>query len=152
MSQAKHYIPERYSNVVPYLTVSDAKAALDFYQRALGANIVMVMEEPSGRVAHAEISIGGTIIMLSDEFLELGAVSPTRLGGRTSSLMVYVSDVDAFLANAIAQGGALERPAADQFYGDRTGGFKDPFGHSWYIATHIEDVPEEELKQRMKGE
>lgn len=141
-------IPDGYHSVTPYLIVSDAPRALEFYKAAFGATELMRMTQPDGRVGHAEIRIGDSPVMLADEFPEIGARSPQTIGGTAVSLMVYVPDVDAVVAQAVAAGAKLTRPIADQFYGDRIGGVADPFGHSWFIATHEEDVPPDELERR----
>jgi PhnB protein len=141
-------IPDGYHSVTPYLIVADAPRALDFYKAAFGATELMRMTQPDGRVGHAEIRIGDSPVMLADEFPEIGARSPQAIGGTPVSLMVYVPDVDAVVAQAVAAGAKVTRPVADQFYGDRIGGVADPFGHSWFIATHKEDVPQEELERR----
>ncbi len=141
-------IPDGYHSVTPYLIVHDAAAALDFYKKALGAVETVRMPAPGGRVGHAEIRIGDSVVMLADEHPDMGAKSPRTIGGSPISLMVYVEDVDARVAQAVAAGGKLVRPVADQFYGDRTGGVDDPFGYHWYLATHVEDVPPDELKKR----
>lgn len=144
-------IPDGYHSITPYITVHDGKAALDFYQKAFGAAVTVNMPDAKGRVAHAEFKIGDSVVMMSDEAPDLGALSPKTLGGRSSSLMVYVPDVDGFVAHAVAAGAKLVRPVADQFYGDRNGGLEDPFGHSWFIATHVEDVSAEEMQRRLKA-
>ncbi|MBL0313122.1 MAG: VOC family protein [Holophagaceae bacterium] len=144
-------IPEGYHSVTPYLIVHGAANALDFYKRAFGAVELFRMEAPEGRIGHAEIRIGDSHIMLADEHPEMGAKSPETLGGSPVSLMLYVQDVDQVFAQAVEAGAGVERPLADQFYGDRTGGLKDPFGHVWFVATHIEDVPPEELDRRAKA-
>ena len=142
-------IPEGYHSVTPYIVVDDAAAALDFYKRAFGAEEVLRM--PMGdRIGHAEIRIGDSFVMLADEFPEWGRLGPKARGGTTVSLMIYLEDVDAAFARAIAAGGKEERPVQDQFYGDRSGSLYDPFGHSWTLSTHIEDVPEDEMQRRMK--
>jgi PhnB protein len=141
-------IPEGYHTVTPYLIVNDAARALEFYQQAFGATEVYRMTDNSGRVGHAEIKIGDSHIMLADEHPEIGARSPQAFGGSPISLLIYVEDVDALVKQATAAGAKLTRPVADQFYGDRTGGLEDPFGHAWYIATHVEDVAPEELERR----
>lgn len=150
MSKTVQAIPEGYHSITPYLTVHDGQAALDFYQRAFGASVVLTMPNPDGRLAHAEIKLGDSHVMLSDEFPDWGALSPKTLGGRSGTLMFYVQDVDAVVARAVAAGAKLDRPVANQFYGDRVGSVSDPFGHSWHIATHIEDLSEVELQQRMQ--
>ena len=141
-------IPEGYHTVTPYLIINGAARALEFYQQAFGATEVYRMTDKSGRVGHAEIKIGDSHIMLADEHPEIGARSPQAFGGSPISLALYVEDVDALVKQAVAAGGKLIRPVADQFYGDRTGGVEDPFGHVWYIATHVEDVAPEELERR----
>ena len=141
-------IPDGYHSVTPYLIVHDAAAALDFYKKALGAVELMRMPAPNGRIGHAEIRIGNSPVMLADEHPEIGAKSARTIGGSPVSLMVYVEDVDARVAQAVAAGATLSRPVANQFYGDRTGGVDDPFGYHWYLATHVEDVPPDELEKR----
>ncbi|HSD19408.1 MAG TPA: VOC family protein [Anaeromyxobacter sp.] len=141
-------IPDGYHSVTPYLIVKDAPRALEFYKAAFGATELMRMTQPDGRVGHAEVRIGDSPVMLADEFPEIGAKSPQTIGGTAVSLMIYVPDVDAVVGQAVAAGAKLTRPVADQFYGDRIGGVTDPFGHAWFIATHKEDVPPEELARR----
>ena len=141
-------IPEGYHSVTPYLILDDATRALEFYKKALGAVELMRMPAPGGKIGHAEIKIGDSPVMLADESLEMGARSARTIGGSPISLMVYVEDVDARVAQAVAAGAKLTRPIANQFYGDRTGGIDDPFGFHWYLATHIEDVPPVELATR----
>jgi PhnB protein len=141
-------IPEGYHSVTPYLIVDGAADALDFYARAFDAKEIMRM--PMGdRIGHAEILIGDSHIMLADEFADMGHLGPKSRGGPTSSQMIYLEDVDAAFARAIAAGATEDRPIADQFYGDRSGTLSDPFGHQWTLATHVEDVPEEEMRRRM---
>lgn len=140
-------IPDGYHSVTPYLIVDDAARALEFYKKAFGAVELMRMPAPGGKIGHAEIRIGDSPIMLADES-EMGARSARSIGGSPISLMVYVEDVDARVAQAVAAGATLVRPVANQFYGDRTGGVDDPFGYHWYIATHVEDVPPDELEKR----
>jgi PhnB protein len=141
-------IPEGYHSVTPYLIIHDATAALEFYKKALGAVELMRFPAPGGKIGHAEIRIGDSPVMLADESPEMNALSARTIGGSPVSLMVYVEDVDALVAQAVAAGAKLVRPVANQFYGDRTGGIDDPFGFHWYIATHIEDVPPDELEKR----
>jgi PhnB protein len=141
-------IPAGYNGAIPYLTVHDGTRAIEFYQRAFGAVETMRIADPSGKIGHAEIKIGEIIIMLSDEHPEMGIVSPKTLGGTPSAIMMYVPDVDAFTKQAEVAGAKITRPVADQFYGDRSGKLEDPFGHVWWIATHIEDVSPEEMKRR----
>jgi PhnB protein len=141
-------IPDGYHSVTPYLSVRNAGEALDWYEDALGATEVMRFEH-GGKVGHAEIKIGDSVVMLSDEWPEGGHLSPQSLGGTAVSLHVYVDDVDQAFARAIDAGGKQERAVQDQFYGDRSGTFIDPFGHRWNLATHVEDVSEDELHLRM---
>ena len=144
-------IPEGYHTLTPYLIVKGAARALDFYAKALGAKELFRMAEPSGRVGHAEMSIGDSRFMLADEFPERGAVAPPAPGGRYVTFLVYVPDVDAAFARAIAAGAKAVRPVQDQFYGDRSGMLEDPFGHQWTLATHVEDVSPEEVERRSSG-
>ena len=141
-------IPDGYHTVTPYLIVGDAARAIEFYEQAFGAVEVMRMDGRAGKIGHAEIRIGDSPIMLADESPEMGARSARTIGGSPISLMVYVEDVDARVAQAVAAGAKLTRPVANQFYGDRTGGVEDPFGYHWYLATHVEDVPPDELARR----
>ena len=141
-------IPDGYHSVTPYLILDDAARALEFYKQAFGAVELLRMPGPNGKIGHAEIRIGDSPIMLADEAPAMGARSARSIGGSPISLMVYVEDVDALVAQAVAAGGKLVRPVADQFYGDRTGGIDDPFGYHWYLATHVEDVPPDELERR----
>ncbi len=142
-------IPEGYHTVTPYLAVRDAAKALDFYTKALGAKERFRFEH-GGKIGHAEFQIGDSIVMLSDEWPEGGHLSPQSLGGTPASLHIYVDDVDNAFKRAIDAGAKEERAVQDQFYGDRSGTFLDPFGHRWNLATHIEDVSEEELQRRMQ--
>lgn len=141
-------IPQGFRSVTPYLTLGDAARALDFYKRAFGAQEVMRMEGPGGKIGHAEIKIGDSPIMLADEVPQMGYRSPHSIGGSPVSLMLYVQDVDKVVDRAIKAGAKLERPVADQFYGDRNGTIQDPFGHIWTISTHKEDVSPEEMQRR----
>ncbi len=144
-------VPPGFHTVTPYLTVKNALAALEFYTKAFGATERFRMLMPDGRLAHAEIQIGNSIIMMCDEFPEHGGKSPQTLGGSPVNLYVYVADVDAFYNKAVAAGAKASKPVMDQFYGDRSGQLQDPFGHFWWIATHKEDVSPEELKKRMQA-
>ncbi len=141
-------IPDGYHTVTPYLIVRDAARALDFYRQALGAEELFRMPSPDGKVAHAEIQVGTSRIMLGDECPAMNARSAQTIGGSPVGLCVYVEDVDARFAKAIAAGGKQIRPVKNQFYGDRSGTLEDPFGLQWTIATHVEDVPPEELGKR----
>jgi PhnB protein len=142
-------IPEGYHTATPYLIVKGAAEAIEFYKKAFGARELIRFADPSGKVGHAEIKIGNSPIMLADEHPEVGALSPKSLGGTAVSILLYVEDVDRLFAQAIAAGGKVDRPVRDQFYGDRSGTLKDPFGHVWTIATHKEDVSLEEMRRRM---
>ena len=142
-------IPAGFHAVTPYLTMSDGARALEFYGKAFGAKVRMRMDAPGGRIGHAEIKIGDSVIMLADEHPEMDARSPTHFGGSPVSIMIYVEDVDKQFKQALAAGGTELRPLTDQFYGDRSGTLKDPFGHSWHLSTHKEDVSMEEMNRRM---
>lgn len=141
-------IPAGYHSVTPYITVRNAAKAIEFYKAAFGATEVMRFEMPGGIVAHAEIEIGGSRIMLSDEMPEWGNRGPESLGGPTGGLCVYVPDADAAFARAVAAGAAVFKPVETQFYGDRSGTVNCPFGHRWTVATHVEDVSVEEMYKR----
>jgi len=141
-------IPDGYHTATPYLIVNGAAQALEFYKKAFGATEMMRFPGPGGKIMHAEIKIGDSPIMLADEAPEMGASSPKTIGGTPVSLLLYVEDVDAWASKAVAAGAKVQRPVQDQFYGDRTGTFEDPFGHVWSIATHKEDVSLEEMKKR----
>jgi PhnB protein len=141
-------IPEGYPRVTPYLIVDGASAAIDFYSSVLDATERMRMDAPGGKIGHAELEIGDSVVMLADENPEVNARGPRSVGGSPVSLMVYVADVDDVFARAL-EGGAKElRPVETQFYGDRLGAFEDPFGHVWNVASHVEDVPPEEMQTR----
>jgi len=142
-------IPAGYHNVTPYLMVRNAAAAIDFYKKAFNAVELMRFPGPGDKIMHAEVKIGDSPVMLADEMPEEGYVGPQTLGGVGVSMMLYVEDVDARFAQAVAAGATIKRPVQDQFYGDRTGTLIDPFGHVWSIGTHKEDVSMEEMQQRM---
>jgi PhnB protein len=142
-------IPKGYNGAIPYLIVNGATKAIEFYQRAFGAVQKERMTMPDGRIGHAELRIGDAVIMLADEFPDMKIVGPQTLGGSPVGILIYVEDVDARFAQAVAAGAAIQRPLKDQFYGDRSGTVVDPFGHVWNLATHKEDVPPELMKQRM---
>ena len=144
-------IPAGYHSVTPYLMVRNAVGAIAFYREAFGAEELMRFEGPPGRIAHAEVKIGDSHVMLADEHPDEGFVGPQTLGGAGASLMLYVEDVDKTFARAVAAGATVRRPVADQFYGDRVGTLTDPFGHVWTVATHKEDVSVEEAKRRMEA-
>jgi PhnB protein len=141
-------IPDGYHSVTPYLVIAGAAKAIDFYKRAFGAVEIMRMEDPRGTIGHAEIKIGGSHIMLADEYPDMGYLAPTSLGGSAVSLMVYVDRVDDVFKQALKSGAQEMQPLKDQFYGDRSGTLKDPFGHIWTIATHVEDVAPDEIRRR----
>lgn len=141
-------IPDNYPQVVPYLCVDGASAAIEFYRDVFGATERMRIPEPDGRLGHAELEIGAAVIMLSDEFPDLGIRAPKTIGGTPVTISLYVEDVDDVFTRAIDAGATALRPVKDQFYGDRTGQFEDPFGHRWSVATHIEDVSPEEMAVR----
>ena len=142
-------IPQGYHSVTPYMVLRNASAAIEFYKRAFGAEEVVRMPGPDGKVMHAEIKIGDSFIMLGDEMEGMGtAKSPQSLGATSVSLHVYVENVDKSIERAVAAGAKLQMPATDMFWGDRFGKVADPFGHEWSFATHIEDVSPEEMTRR----
>ena len=141
-------IPKGYHDVTPYLSIRGAAEAIEFYKKALGAAEVMRMPGPEGKLGHAEIRIGGSRVMLSDEYPEMDFLGPQTRGGTSVHLHVYVRDVDAVVGRAVAAGAKLLRPVEDKFYGDRTGTLQDPFGHVWHVSTHVKDVPPKEMKKR----
>jgi PhnB protein len=152
MPQAVQNPPQGYHTLTPYMTVRNARAAIDFYKKAFGAEKVLQLDMADGTIAHAEIRIGDSVVMLSEENEAWGTKSPLSLGGSPMFLMAYVADVDAAFRRAIDAGAAEIRPVADQFYGDRSGTLKDPYGHQWTLSTHIEDVSEAEAQKRMEAE
>jgi PhnB protein len=141
-------VPDGYPRVIPYLTVDDANAAIEFYTSVLGATERLRMPGPDGKIGHAELEIGDSVVMLADAFPDMGSPSPRSLGGTPVTVMVYVEDVDGVFDRAIQAGATEERQVENQFYGDRAGQFADPFGHKWFVATHVEDVPPEEMAKR----
>ena len=141
-------IPKGYHTATPYLIVRGAAKALDFYQRAFGAKGVASMSGPGGSIMHAEFRVGDSMLMISDENIEWGSKSPETLGGSATHVMLYVKKVDDFVARAVAAGATIEMPATDMFWGDRYAKIRDPFGHAWSVATHIEDVRPKELQKR----
>ncbi len=144
-------IPEGYHTLTPYLTYEDAKAAIDFYKKAFGAKERMVMEAPGGKVGHAELEIGDSLLMVADAFPQSTERPPSELGGTAGGVFMYVEDVDAVVKKAVENGATITMEVQDQFWGDRFGSIRDPFGHSWSIATHVEDVPPEEMEERAKA-
>jgi PhnB protein len=141
-------IPEGYNSVNAYLAVEDAEKAIEFYSRAFGAKERGRMPGPGGKIAHAELEIGDSVVMLSDPMPQQSVKSPSQLGGTSASLMLYVEDVDEFVQQAVDAGATITMPVEDQFWGDRFGKVTDPFGHDWSIATHVEDVSPEEMAKR----
>ena len=148
MATSTKFIPEGYHTVTPYLYVRDAARAIEFYKKAFGATELSRFDAPGGKIAHAEIKIGDSLIMLADEFPDMDARSPQTIGGTPVGLLLYVEDVDAVAASAVSAGATLRSPLEDKFYGDRMGKLEDPFGHVWAIATHKEDVSPEEMERR----
>jgi len=140
-------IPEGYHSVTPYLTVRDAAHAIEFYKQAFAATEKGAMKGPDGKIMHAELMIGDSIIMLADEFPEYGSLSPQSIGGSPSGLHIYVEDVDSAFDRAVKAGATVEMPVADMFWGDRYGKLRDPFGHKWSIGTHKADLSMEEIEQ-----
>jgi PhnB protein len=141
-------IPDGYRTATPYLIVKGAADAIEFYKRAFGATEMLRMADPQGRVGHAEIKIGDSVIMLADEHPAMGYRGPRSLGGSSVSILLYLEHVDDVYARAVKAGAKALRPVTNQFYGDRSGTLEDPFGHVWTVATHVEDVPPEEMKRR----
>jgi len=149
MSKVPH-IPKDYHSVTPYLIIKGAAQAIDYYKKVFGATQVVRMDGPDGRVGHAELQIGDSRIMLADEYPEMGHKSAATIGDSPVSLYLYMPDVDSVVKKAVAEGAKILKPVQDQFYGDRSGFIQDPFGHQWGVATHVEDVSPEEMKERMK--
>ncbi|MER6158212.1 VOC family protein [Streptomyces sp. NPDC001868] len=141
---------EDYPRVTPYICVDGAAAGIDFYVAVLGATERTRMASPDGKVHHAELQIGNSVVMIADEFPELGFRGPKTLGGTPVNLYVYVEDVDAVFAEALARGATELMAVKDEFYGDRVGQFEDPFGHRWHVATHVEDISPEEMEKRAR--
>jgi PhnB protein len=142
-------IPEGYHNVTPYLFVRSAASAIDFYKNVFAATEIVRMAGANGKIMHAEVKIGDSIVMLADENPQTGVMSPQTIGGFSVGLHVYVENVDAVIQKAVDSGAKLLRPIKNQFYGDRSGSLLDPFGHMWSVATHVEDVSPEEMRRRM---
>ena len=151
MATATKPIPEGYHSATPYLIVKGAAEAIDFYKRAFEATELLRMADRQGVIAHAEIKIGDSVIMLADENPHLGYRGPRSLGGSSVSILLYVPDVDATFERAVQAGARADRPVANQFYGDRSGTLEDPFGHFWTISTHVEDVAPEEMQRRIEA-
>jgi PhnB protein len=144
-------IPEGYHTLTTYLTMDNAAEAIDYYKDVFGANERIRMEAPDGKIGHAELEIGDSLLMLSDAFPGATSRPPSELGGTTAGAFMYVEDVDAVVKRAVESGATITMEIADQFWGDRFGSITDPFGHSWSIATHVEDVPPEEMAERAKA-
>jgi PhnB protein len=144
-------IPEGYHTLSAYLAVEDAAQAIDYYVKAFGAKEVVRMDAPGGKIGHAELEVGDSRIMLSDPFPQASTRPPKELGGTSASVFMYVEDVDAVVKRAVDAGATVTMEVADQFWGDRFGTITDPFGHVWSIATHVEDVPPEEMTERAKA-
>jgi PhnB protein len=144
-------IPEGYHTVTPYLAVEDATEAIEYYTKAFDAKERVRMETPDGKVGHAELEIGDSLVMLSDPFPQASTKPPNELGGTSVSVFIYVENVDAVVKQAVDAGAMVTMEVADQFWGDRFGSVKDPFGHLWSIATHVEDVPPKEMAERAKA-
>jgi PhnB protein len=141
-------VPDDYPQVTPYLIVQGAAAAIDFYTAVFGATERMRMPGPNDTVGHCELQLGRGLVMLADEFAEMGIFGPKTVGGTPVIVSVYVEDVDAVFERALQLGATSLRPIKTEFYGDRSGQFEDPFGHRWSVATHVEDVPPEEMERR----
>jgi PhnB protein len=143
-------IPEGFHSITPYLTVNDAARAIDFYKKAFGAKEIFRMDGPPGKIGHAELQIGDSRLMLADEMPGSGSRSPQSLGGSSVNIFLYFKDVDSAFSQAVSAGAKVEMPLADMFWGDRYGKLTDPFGHSWSLATHKEDVAPAEMAKRAK--
>jgi PhnB protein len=150
-AMATRAIPAGHRTVAPFLTVKNGVAALDFYAKAFGAKETYRMMMPDGRLGYAEFRLGDSLIMLTDEFPQFGGMAPPTLGGSPVNIHLYVENVDAFFRRALAAGAMERKPVMDQFYGDRSGQLEDPFGHLWWVATHVEDVTPKEMEERMKA-
>ena len=144
-------IPDGYHTVSPYLAVDDAEKAIEYYTKAFGAKETVRMDGPDGRIGHAELKIGDSLVMLSDPFPQASTTPPKELGGTSSSIFMYVEDVDAVVQKAVDAGATVTMEVEDQFWGDRFGSITDPFGHNWSIATHVEDLTPEEIEARGKA-
>jgi PhnB protein len=151
MSSSVKAIPDGLRGAIPYLRIKGAADALVFYQHAFGAVETMRLIMPDGSIGHAEMKIGDAVVMLSDEFPQMGIVGPATLGNTSVGVAIYVEDVDAAFARAVAAGAVIAHPLANQFYGDRSGQLRDPFGHAWTLSTHIEDVSNEEMQKRLNA-
>jgi PhnB protein len=144
-------IPEGHHSVTPYLSVDDAAKAIEYYKKAFGAKERVRMDAPGGKIGHAELQIGDSLVMLADSFPQSSTKPPKELGGTTASVFLYVEDVDKVVEKAVDEGATVTMEVADQFWGDRFGSIQDPFGHSWALATHVEDLSPEEIEERGKA-
>jgi PhnB protein len=144
-------IPDGYHTVTPYLAVEDAAAAIDYYKKVFGATERVRMDTPDGKIGHAELEIGDSLVMLAEALPQFSTRAPTDVGATTASIFLYVEDVDAVVKGAVDAGATVLMEVADQFWGDRFGTVQDPFGHQWSVATHVEDVPPEEIEERAKA-
>jgi PhnB protein len=144
-------IPEGYHSLNPSLAVDDAKQAIEFYKQAFGAKERLIMPGPDGKIGHAELEIGDSVVMLADPMPQSATTPPKELGGCTGALMLYTKDVDATVQKAVDNGASIKMPVEDMFWGDRFGTIADPFGHIWHVATHVEDIPPEEMEERAKA-
>jgi len=144
-------IPEGYNTVTPYLIIEGAAEAIEFYKKAFGAIELFRFPAPEGKIGHAEIKIGDSPIMLADAYPNMGYKDPKSIGGSPVSLMIYIEDVDTVFNRAVAGGATVKEAVTNKFYGDRSGSLIDPFGHVWHVATHMEDVPMEEMEKRAKA-
>lgn len=145
-------IPDSYPRVCPYLNIDGAADAIEFYERVFDATERIRMDGPDSKVGHAELGIGDSVVMLADEYPDMGVKGPKSIGGTPVVLSIYVEDVDSTVAKAKAAGATITRPVKDRFYGDRVGQIEDPFGHVWSIQTHIEDVSADEMRRRAAAE
>jgi PhnB protein len=144
-------IPDGFHTITPHLTVRDAKRAIEFYQKAFGAEVLHVAPAPGGKVMHASLKIGDSMLMLNDEFPEYGGqLAPSATGGSAVALHIYLEDVDGAFARAVAAGAAVKMLLMDQFWGDRYGQVVDPFGHRWSLATHKRDMTQEEMQEEQE--
>jgi PhnB protein len=142
-------IPNKNQPMCPYLIVRGAAAAIDFYSQAFGATELFRLKDPTGKIGHAELEVGGAHFMLADEYPDFGALSPVTVGGTPVAIHLYVADVDATVAQASAAGATVLQPLRDEFFGDRVAILSDPFGHKWHLATRKENVTPEEMQRRM---
>lgn len=149
MTQASLHTPMDMSHATPHLVIQGAARAIEFYTRAFGAVVGLRLDQPDGRVGHAELTIGAARVMIADEFPEMGIVGPTTLGGTTVTIQIHVEDVDALAQRAVAAGATLRRPVKDEFYGERVAHLEDPFGHRWNFSRRFEEVAPEEMQRRL---